>query len=142
MDSRATRSLALMSIHPRHVEMILSGRKRVEFRKVSFSGPLAYVVMYATAPVKRVVGIFSVKAIDEGSPSQLWRRYRTIGGVDHTVFRAYYAGSRRGVAIRVGRVVKLASPLRLSRLVARSPAPQSFRYLRERVVSRLGAASD
>ena len=54
MDSKAT--TVLISIHPKYVDLIAAGKKKIEFRKRSFSHPIKRFVVYSTAPVSKVVG--------------------------------------------------------------------------------------
>lgn len=45
----------LLSINPEHVENILCGKKRFEFRKVCCKADVDKIIIYSTAPVMRVV---------------------------------------------------------------------------------------
>lgn len=49
---------------------ILAGEKKYEFRRVIFSRRVNIVVIYATAPIRRVVGEFDVLAVISESPRQ------------------------------------------------------------------------
>lgn len=42
----------LLSINPEHVENILSGVKKIEFRKVRCKSDVNKIIIYATAPQK------------------------------------------------------------------------------------------
>jgi predicted transcriptional regulator len=138
VDSRPHRRLALLSIHPHFAEAIFSGRKKVELRRTGFAQPISHVVVYATAPIRRVVGMFEVAKVDRDRPARLWRRYRSVAGVEAKFFRDYYEGLDEGVAIVVGATAPLAEPVPLSVLNV-SSAPQSYRYLdAELIKKRLG----
>ncbi len=63
-----------MAIRPHFADSILAGRKRVEFRKRRFSRAVSHVIIYATEPVKRVIGMFEVKSVSDGPPARVWRR--------------------------------------------------------------------
>ena len=55
----------LLSIKPEFVEKIFAGTKKYEFRKSLFKkSGVKYVVIYASAPIKRVVGEFEIDDID------------------------------------------------------------------------------
>lgn len=132
-------AVALLSIHPRHAAAIMGGAKKVEFRKRPFGRPLSHVVVYATAPVRRIVGVFRVAECDVDAPERLWARYGHVGGVDRAFFDAYYGPRRTGVAIRVdGDPVPLDLPLTATG--QRCP-PQSHAYLTQEVASRLGVTT-
>ena len=59
MDTPAAGRVAVMSIHPRYAEAILSGQKRVEFRKRRLAPDVTTVLVYATQPVGVLVGRLS-----------------------------------------------------------------------------------
>lgn len=50
----------LLSIYPCYARKILSGEKRLEFRKAWPSSGVTSFVIYSTSPVQRIVGIARV----------------------------------------------------------------------------------
>ena len=126
-----------MSIHPEFAEAIMSGSKRVEFRRGTFAKEVATVVVYATQPTGRVVGYFEVDGIEVASPTAVWEEYREVGGISRRRFRDYFKGSRRAMAIRVGRVTELQAPRRLEDIFDDIVVPQSFTYLTDEKFARL-----
>ena len=65
----------LLSIKPEFVERIFDGSKKYEYRKMLFKrNDINVVVIYASAPVKRVVGEFRIKDIFSESVDVLWER--------------------------------------------------------------------
>lgn len=131
--ARETHSrVALLAIKPQYAEQIMSRRKKVEFRKVGFGASVDTVVVYASSPVKKIVGWFTVSYVDEDDPSLLWSRHRSYGGITRDDFDEYYLERDRGIAIGVEAVVRLEEPLPLRTLGDIVP-PQSFRYLSDEV---------
>jgi predicted transcriptional regulator len=118
-----------MSIHPQYADAILSGTKRVEFRKRRLAADVSTVVIYATQPLGRVVGIFEVVGHDVASPAELWDRHSTHAGISATGYRKYYAQAQSAVGILIGGVQRLPQPRPLSDLPGVSRPPQSFSYL-------------
>ena len=137
MASKISRAVALMAIHPDYAQKILSGDKRVEFRKSRFASKITHVVIYATNPIQRVVGFFKVSGIEQAAPDELWRRHQHHSGLERQSFVTYYRERATGVAIKVGKVVGLRTPKPLSSLGSNVVPPQSFRYLPATVVNRL-----
>ena len=45
----------LMSINPEHVDNILAGTKKFEFRKTKCKEKIESIVIYSTSPIMRVV---------------------------------------------------------------------------------------
>ena len=46
----------ILSIHPSHIEKILSGEKQYEYRK-RIPADIRHIVVYATAPIKKIVAL-------------------------------------------------------------------------------------
>lgn len=126
-----------MSLHPEFASLILAGTKRVEFRKRKFGEAVTHVIVYATCPIKKILGFFEVSRVREDTPKKLWSKYRAKGGIARDTFWSYYGGRSTGVAIEVGRVYLLPQPLSLSAIGRSVIAPQSFRYISGRVVDKL-----
>lgn len=128
MDKGNDRTVALLSIHPIYADRLLQGSKCVELRKTKFKSEVEYVIIYATAPVKKVVGYFEVDRVVVDSPAAIWQQYRPVAGIEEEDFQTYYQSSSYAVAIEVGKMFPLSSPLPLSILGEEVRAPQSFRY--------------
>lgn len=139
MAEAADSSVVLMSIKPHWADAIMAGRKRVEFRRARFARHVSHVIVYATAPVKRVVGFFAVDQIVEAAPGVLWRMFGSEGEIDSGAFDEYYLGVRGGVAIGVGEVTRLPMPLELDAVLPSAVPPQSYRYADSGVIPLLEA---
>ncbi len=129
MVTEAPRRIALLSIHPRHAEAILDGRKLVELRRTRLSPYISHVLMYATAPVKAVVGCFEVGRIDEGTKNSIWKSHRQTCAVSRSEFRQYFDGASRAFAIEIARVYRFEDPVALVSLPGVSRPSQSFQCL-------------
>lgn len=137
MDKRADRTVALMSIHPVYAKRLLDGSKCVEFRKTRLSSDIRYVVIYATAPIKRVVGYFSVKQIVIDTPTEIWFQYRRVAGIGQSEFHEYYEGSMQAVAIEVAQMHVLSRPKPISVMADNTRPPQSYQYFGNKVIKTL-----
>jgi len=129
MDHRTIGRVALLSIHPRHAEAILSGDKRVELRRSPISPDTTHVLIYATSPVRKIVGWFEVKGIDVASKTSIWERYKRVAGISRSEHRSYFAGAPRAFAIKIDRVGRLNPELEITDLPDVRTPPQSFRYV-------------
>lgn len=132
--------VALLSIKPTYADAILEGRKKVEFRKTKFQRAVTHIVIYATAPIKRVIGWFTTGDFHESSPARLWRRFSAVGGIARVPFQTYFEGRKTGVAIDVHKPRRLKTSVSLARITSKPP-PQSYVYLPVDVLSLLGEAS-
>lgn len=117
-----------MSINPEHVENILRGTKKYEFRKVRSRRRVDRIVIYSTAPVGMVVGEAEVTETVGGSPEEVWKQTAEYSGIAKEFFDRYYRGREKAFAYRLGDVTKYKSPKRLAD-VGVAFAPQSFVYL-------------
>lgn len=124
--------VALMSIHPKYADAIMTGKKRVEFRKRPIAADVTHVIVYATAPVSAVIGAFAVTGQVTSPPRSLWRRFRRVGGISRSRFFDYFAAHESGTGIGVGLVLVPPAPLSLVEDLGLRHPPQSFRYLDER----------
>jgi predicted transcriptional regulator len=131
------RSVVLMSIHPHWAGAIMDGRKQVEFRRANFSRPISHVVVYATSPVRRVLGYFEVAGVTSAEPEALWRQFADVGGIEAEAFRGYFEEAERGVAISVGKVRELSAPVELTAILPFAAVPQSFCYADVAVIPEL-----
>lgn len=129
MGTRQTGRVALMSIHPQYARAILDGTKKVEFRKRPLAGDVTHVVVYATAPVSAVVGVFSVTGQTTASPTSLWQRFKKVAGISQDGFDAYFDGRDSATGIGVGDVVVLEEPLCLRDDLGIGRPPQSYQYV-------------
>jgi predicted transcriptional regulator len=129
MVGRTVPRVALLAIHPGHASAILEGRKTVEFRKRRLAPEVQYVLLYATSPMRKVVGCFRIARLDEGSPTSIWQRHGDQGAIPRRLFRAYYCGAKTAVAIIVERAIAFDEPLLLVDLQEVPTPPQSFAYV-------------
>lgn len=118
-----------MSINPEHVDNILSGKKRFEFRKTRCKEEIDAIVIYCTAPVGKVVAEAQVLGILEDTPEEIWESTADDAGIDKSFFDRYYAGRTDAVAYALGKVKQYRKPRDLSYYGVRA-APQSYVYLR------------
>lgn len=137
MGASAAGRVVLMAIHPAYAEAILEGRKHVEFRKRPLADNVTAVMIYATTPVREIVGEFAVDETVSGSPQELWRLVGSRGAIDGDAYDAYYAGATSAAGIMVRRVVRYARPVLLAELEPTPAVPQSFIYLQGKQVDRV-----
>lgn len=121
-------SKILLSIHPEHVEKILLGKKKYEFRKTRCRDDIKQIIIYATSPRMRVVAEVEVTSVIEGSPQEVWLRTCKYAGVSESFFNQYYKGCKKAVAYELGEINIYSRPKLLAELGI-SHAPQNFLYL-------------
>ena len=119
----------LLSIKPEYALKIFEGSKRYEFRRVIFRRePVKRVVVYASAPVGKVIGEFEIAEILHDDIEYLWTKTEKHAGISRERFLEYFADRDKGYAIQVKNSVMYEEPVPLATFMVSSP-PQSFLYL-------------
>ena len=118
----------LLSINPEHVENIMNGNKRFEFRKVRCRPEVDKIIIYATSPVMKVVGEADVIDVIVDLPEQVWKLTSEFAGVSKLFYDRYYQDKDVAVAYQLGKVEKYKNQLSLADFGIRF-APQSFVYV-------------
>ena len=129
----------LISIHPDYAVKILSGEKRLEFRRSWTTKPVDTMVIYATAPVQRIVAIAEIKQVYVGTRVKLWAIAKNNGGaISRRKLYSYLAGSKNPVAIQLVNVKQIEGGVDPKSLFGNDfRPPQSFRYLGSYEYSRI-----
>lgn len=128
----------LLSIKPKYADMILAGTKTVELRRAWAAQEVATIVIYASSPVQRLVGIVDVNEVKEASPTQLWKVSQIHGGgLSNKELKDYYKGKTKGFAVMLGNVHKAKSPIEPESVFTQFVPPQSFRYLDEQELKQV-----
>lgn len=128
----------VISLHPEHANKILSGNKKLEFRRVWATKPVKAVVIYATQPVQKIVAIGYVKQVHYGSPNKLWNIAKLVGGgLSRRSLYNYFSGKKSGYAIEFDNIVKLHEPVSPHSVLSSFHPPQSFNYLKDSELENL-----
>ncbi len=107
----------LISVHPRHADNMVSGRKTVELRRRPLkliSGCRVWI--YSTLPRGSVEAVGTVAKVVAASPSAIWRDYGKQCGITKTEFDAYYEGANTGYVIVFSTIKKLPSTFALGEI--------------------------
>lgn len=131
-DSMANEIL-LISVHPEHATKIFDGSKKVELRRVRpkvTSGDM--VLVYASSPVKALVGAFYVDKVVKAAPQALWGQVKEAAGITREQFDSYYRGATIAYGIFVQEARQLPRQVRLDFLrdmFSGFRPPQSYQYI-------------
>ena len=118
----------LLSIKPEFALKIFDGSKRYEYRRAIFKREeVRTVVVYASDPIKQVIGEFDIGDIIHGEPSALWAQTGDASGITKKRFLEYFGNKAKGYAIEVKEARKYDIPIPISGIAPW--APQSFMYL-------------
>jgi predicted transcriptional regulator len=118
--------MLVLSIKPKYAHPILKGTKKVEFRKQRFESADNRVLIYSSSPEQKVVGYFTYKNIAEGTPKQIWKKFKDVGGIDEVSFFAYYSLKSKAFAFEIDKVKEFDVPLNPKEVFDRFTPPQSY----------------
>jgi len=108
---------------------IFDGSKRYEYRRSIFKREeVATVVVYASYPIKRVIGEFEIEEILHEGLEALWKKTECYAGITKKRFLDYFENREKGYAIKVKEARIYNTPIPLNKLMVLCP-PQSFTYL-------------
>lgn len=120
----------LLSIKPEFALKIFEGSKKYEFRRVVFKNrDVRKIVVYASAPVSRVIGEFDVETVIKKDIANLWEETKEFSGISEDYYLSYFDGKDEGFAIKVKEPKMYKKDLCLKENFGVKP-PQSFLYLR------------
>jgi len=83
-------STILISINPQHVEKILSGVKKCEYRTRKPNRIVDKMIIYETSPTKRVVAECILEEVLTLPKDELWERTKEISGSVKERFDRYF----------------------------------------------------
>ena len=123
-----------MSIKPQYADLIFSGKKTIELRRVCpklKAGDL--VMVYASGPKMALVGGFEVGGIVSGTPSSVYKDHGAAARISKKEFDKYFSGTSTAFGIVIKKVWLLIEADELKSLRIKFKGfnpPQSYRYLR------------
>lgn len=124
----------ILSIKPCFVEEIIAGRKTFEYRKRSFKEKVRKVYVYASNPISRIVGEFSLGDILIDKPNIIWQRTYNKSGITKDYFDKYYKNKDIAYAIEIKNFKLYNEPINPYDIIEQFVPPQSYRYVRHELL--------
>lgn len=123
-------SIIMISTTPKYANLILDDEeKNVFFYKVTPINKVKRVLIYATAPVKAVVGEFDLESINISTLSTAWNKYRSQSAMSKKEFDSYYEGKKEAHAMISKESFRYSKPKKLEQF-GMSKGPSGFQYLK------------
>jgi len=119
----------LLSIKPEFANKIFNGNKEYEFRRVIFKCNVTKVIVYASSPVKKIIGEFEIEKIISHNIKTLWDETKESSGIKKEYFFKYFRGKAIGYAIKIKSFREYKNPLSPEKTFGLKP-PQSFAYIK------------
>lgn len=118
----------IISINPEHVDNILSGKKKYEYRKIAAKKQISSIIIYETTPIKRIVAEAEIVDVLMFPPDELWELTKDDSGVTKTFFDSYFRKNKTAYAYKLGKITVFETPKSLKDFGLKYP-PQSFIYI-------------
>ena len=118
----------ILSIKPEFAFKIFDGTKKYEYRRCIYKNKnIKKIIVYASAPVKQVIGEFEVDEILDYDIDTLWSLTKSPSGISEDYFYKYFSNKETGFAIKLKRTKKYKKPKCRKETCKISP-PQSLAY--------------
>lgn len=123
----------ILSIKPEFAYKIFNGTKKFEFRRTIFKNKeVKNIIVYASAPVSKVIGEFEIESIFYDSLKNLWNQTSKFSGISEAFYSEYFDGKESGYAIKVKNARRYETELCIQENFGLKP-PQSFAYLKKKI---------
>lgn len=119
---------AILSIKPYYANKILDWEKIYELRKSIFKEKVDKVIIYASAPISKIIWEFEVDEVLCENLNLLWEKTKDYSCVDKSFFKEYFKEKEFWYAIKIWKVKKYRTQLNIKDNFWIS-APQSFSYV-------------
>ena len=104
----------LISINPEHVENIINGTKKYEYRRVAAKQDISSIIIYETFPIKRIVAEAEIEDILMLSKEELWNVTKDKSGISKEFYDEYFKEKEIAYAYKLGKVTVYEEPKLLS----------------------------
>lgn len=118
----------ILPIKPLYVEEILNNNKKYEYRKHICVENIDKIYLYATAPVKALLGEAEVLEKIVMNKEKLWDITKEESGISKEYYDEYFSKSQTASAYRLGEIRRYKKPIELND-VGIMYAPQSYIYV-------------
>ena len=118
----------LISINPEHVQNIIAGIKKYEYRKIAAKQDVSSIIIYETTPIKRIVAEAEIVDVLGMPPKELWEQTKNESGISKVFFDRYFDNRTIAYAYKLGEIKVYDTPKTLMDYGIKA-APQSFVYV-------------
>lgn len=126
-----------LPIKPHFMNLIMNGDKTVEYRKRPPIQPVSLIVLYSSSPIKKIVGLAEVTEVSCGKKDVIWKSTSTMGGISKKEYDEYFGKSDISCVLKIGKLLKLKTPLSPSIIKRGFHIPQSYTYIEPEFISKI-----
>ena len=80
-------TIAFLPIKPVYANRLLSGEKLFEYRRASIKENLSHIVIYASSPMKKIIGVAKVASIHKDSLTATWENTTPASGISYKLYK-------------------------------------------------------
>lgn len=117
----------VIAIHPEHVNNIINGTKKYEYRTKAARKDIHRLIIYETMPIKKVVAEAEILEVLALEPNKLWEETKEYSGITKGYFDDYFKNRKIAYAYKLGKIKVYDEPKALTEFGLKK-APQSFAY--------------
>lgn len=121
----------VLPIHPIYSKQIFDGIKKYEFRTKIPKQKIETILVYETAPTKKIVGELVVEEILAMNKEDLWKEVKEHGCISKEDLFNYFQNQEIAYAYKIGKTKRYSTYKELKDFNI-DFAPQSFVYLKEK----------
>lgn len=118
----------VIAINPEYVKKIINGTKKYEYRTRVAKQDVNKLIIYETAPIKKIVAEVEIVEILVMKPNDLWNKTKESSGITKKFFDKYFKNKKIAYAYHLGNVKVYDEPKELIEFGLKS-APQSYVYV-------------
>lgn len=118
----------LLPIKPVYANKILERTKKYEYRRKICKKDIHKIYIYATAPIKKIVGEAVVIDKIVMEKEKLWNISKEYSGVSWEFFNNYFSGQDYACAYHLGEIKRYKTPLEIEK-IGINYSPQSYIYI-------------
>ena len=118
----------VISINPEHVENIVNGTKKYEYRTRAAKQDVNKILIYETVPVKKIVAEAKIEEVLMLPKEELWSKTKHQSGISKEFYDLYFDGREVAYAYKLGKITVYKKPKELIDFGLRC-APQSYAYV-------------
>ena len=119
----------IISINPEHVDNIIKGTKKYEYRTKVAKKDTNKLIIYETMPIKKVVAEAEIIEVLALEPNILWEETKEFSGITKNFFDDYFKNRKVGYAYKLGTIKVYDEPKSLAEFGLKT-VPQSFAYVK------------
>lgn len=109
----------------------MNGTKAFEFRRSAISSDITHIIVYASSPTKKVLGIIGVNSVQVNTPRKTWEKTKSQAGISRQDYMEYFHGREKAYCIEIDQdsVVKFQREVSPFEVDEGFRIPQSFTYV-------------